>query len=283
MVPLAGGRTRVVVAGPEAAEVVLFVPGMTYPLEVFASLSAAVVDAGRRSVRFDLYGRGRSCWDRTPLTTAVLAEQAAAVLDATCSGRRAHLVGLSNADILLMELGRRFPARVQSLTFLAPSGIDARTMNWRISLLSRFPLMSVLLQAALRRRCIRRMAKHRGRLPEDAPPWAADIYSTAIDTARSNPCFAEAVTSHLACLPTPQAFIVHARQLEQRPVPALMLTFAEEADATERGLTPLREALPSCREVAIARGSHMALLECPDSIVPHLMGFLHEVESSGSR
>ncbi|MFT5681541.1 MAG: alpha-beta hydrolase superfamily lysophospholipase [Myxococcota bacterium] len=272
---LSHGDTRLVVDGVDGA-VVLFVHGMTYPLEVFGPLAAAVAASGRSAIRFDLYGRGRSGWDGTGLTATVLAQQAREVLDAVRPRAAVHLVGLSNADLVLNAFAAAWPDRTRSLTWIAPSGIDPRTMRASIRTLGRIPLVARLLGGRLRRQCAARMASHRAHLPADAPPEAAAAYEAALHTVQTSPHFAGAVASHLTCLPLPAQVQRDAEAVAGLPV--LMLTFADESDATEAGIAPLRAAVPGLHTVEVPRGTHMALIERPDDLIPHLLQFLDASE-----
>ena len=277
-VTLAHGKTRLAIDGPDHGEVVLFVHGMTYPLEVFGPLAAAVAASGRQAIRFDLYGRGHSTWDGTPLTLAALARQAHAVLERARPGAPAHVVGLSNADLVLNTFGLRWPAHTQSLTWLAPSGIDTRTMSWTMRTTSRLPLASTLLGQRLRRQCIARMLRHLEHLPDDAPPQAAAAYEIAIHTVQTNPHFADAIASYLAALPRPTQVIADAKAIGQQGTPVMMLTFGEEADITEENMAPFQQAVPGLHTIEMPQGTHMALLERPESITPYLLAFLDDPE-----
>ncbi len=278
--PLPHGETRLVVDGPDDGAVVLFVHGMTYPLEVFGPLSAAVAASGRCAIRFDLYGRGLSTWDGTRLTAEALAQQAADVLDALRPGAAAHLVGLSNADLVLNAFAAAWPHRVRSLTWIAPSGIDPRTMRASIRTLGRVPFAATLLGGRLRRQCAARMVGHRAHLPADAPPEADAAYAAAIRTVQTSPHFAGAVASHLTAMPLPAQARSDAAALGAAGIAVLMLTFGEEADATAAGVAPLRDAVPGLRVVEVPRGTHMALIERPDDISPHLLRFLASAEQA---
>jgi len=251
---------------------------MTYPLEVFGPLSEAAVRSGRQAIRFDLYGRGYSAWDGTRLTVDALARQALAALDAVRPGASAHLVGLSNADLILNAFGASWPERTRSLTWIAPSGIDHRTMRWSMRTTGRLPMVASLLGQRLRRQCAERMKEHRAHLPPDAPPEAEAAYETAIHTVQTGLHFAGAVASHLTSLPLPARVIADAEAVGHHRTPVMMLTFGEEADATEAGVTPLRAAVPDLTEIALPRGTHMALIERPAEIIPHLLAFLDAVE-----
>ena len=68
--PFAHGEVRVQVQGPDDGRPVLLIHGLSYPLEVWGPVASRLASDGNRVVSFDLYGRGESGWDGSPLTTA---------------------------------------------------------------------------------------------------------------------------------------------------------------------------------------------------------------------
>ena len=196
------------------------------------------------------------------------------MLEAVRPGARAHLIGLSNADLVLNAFARTWPARADSLTWISPSGIDARTMTPTMRALGQIPMAPRLLGQRLRQRCIQRIRSHQAHLPADAPPEAAAAYETALHTVETGQHFSGAVASHLAALPRPDQVIADARVVEAAAIPVMMLTFGEEADATEAGVSAMTSAVSGVVEVAMERGTHMGLLERPGEIIPHVLRFL---------
>jgi 3-oxoadipate enol-lactonase len=82
--------------------------------------------AGLRVLAFDNRGVGRSDRPPGPYTTAAMADDAAAVLDAA-GAERAHIYGISLGGMIAQEITIRHPARVDRLVLGAttPGGADA--------------------------------------------------------------------------------------------------------------------------------------------------------------
>lgn len=142
--------------------------------------------------------------------------------------------------------------------------------------MSRLPLASALLGKRLRRQCSARMLRHLSHLPDTSPPEATAAYELAIHSVQTNPHFASAVASYFAALPRPVEVIADAKAIGQQGTPVMMLSFGEEADITEENTAPFQQAVPDLHAVALPRGTHMALLEHPESIIPHLLAFLDD-------
>jgi pimeloyl-ACP methyl ester carboxylesterase len=83
--------------------------------------------AGLRVLSFDNRGVGRSARPRGPYTTAMLADDAVAVLDAAAV-ERAHVYGISLGGMIAQEIALRHPERVARLVLGATtSGGDGAT------------------------------------------------------------------------------------------------------------------------------------------------------------
>lgn len=118
-IPLAHGAVHVIDAGPREAPAVVLVPGFSVPAYVWEPLDRALVDAGFRVVRFDLYGRGWSARPDVTYDRDLFATQLRELLDALAL-ERPHLVGLSMGGAIVGRFAAQSPERVRSLTLIAP-------------------------------------------------------------------------------------------------------------------------------------------------------------------
>ncbi len=129
-----GTRLYVVEQGPRDAEPVLWLQGLNAPAAAWA-VQLAHFGQTRRSVAPDARGVGKSDAPPGPYSTAQLAEDAVAVLDAVGIDS-AHVVGTSLGGAAAQELALRHPKRVRSLALLASFAVQsprsaALLKSWR--------------------------------------------------------------------------------------------------------------------------------------------------------
>lgn len=268
-VALSHGAVRIDVQGLNTDPTVLLIHGLSYPLEVWDPLTERLVAGGWRVIRYDLYGRGYSTWDETPLDNHVLVEQACEVLDHVGETRPVEVVSMSNADLIALGLAAAKPARVSGLSFVAPSGLDVRTMNaW-----TRWAGQSWFrgwIASWLPARLIRRMEDHGSHLPEDAEPKSRAAYAVAMHTVRHNPDFGTAALSHLSHLPDDESFVSLLRDVAKTKTPVLCVHYREESDSTPEGVGLFNTHLPLLRETEMPHGTHMGVLEHPADLAQAL-------------
>ena len=144
------GRFRIVDEGPKDGPVILFIHGVSYPLEVFSLITQPMIEKGFRCVRFDLYGRGESLWKGEKLSADFLATQALEVISTLGITGPMTLVSLSNGDLVANVIATRIPDRITAIAWLAPSGLDRRTNNLLFRLISRIPGFDALVAPFMR-------------------------------------------------------------------------------------------------------------------------------------
>ncbi|MEU0501583.1 alpha/beta fold hydrolase [Nocardia sp. NPDC005998] len=128
-----GARLRVHAYGPAHAPAIVLVHGWTCAIEYWnAQINAFAGEY--RVIAYDVRGHGESELGSSPLTTDLLADDLAAVLDATLHpGERAVLVGHSLGGMTLQAWAGRYPDRVAKqagavlLTNTAPGQLVAET------------------------------------------------------------------------------------------------------------------------------------------------------------
>lgn len=119
-----GERVRIVEGGGAAGEPVLFVHGWGASAFYFRKLLPAVMAAGRRVIAMDLRGHGGSDKprDEALYTSAAMAHHLEAVID-TLGLARLAVVAHSLGGGVALDVARRNPDRLSSLTLLAPVGL----------------------------------------------------------------------------------------------------------------------------------------------------------------
>jgi pyruvate dehydrogenase E2 component (dihydrolipoamide acetyltransferase) len=123
-VEVGGRRIRHVVTGDDGSFVVL-VHGFGGSLETWEANQAALAAAGHVVAALDLPGHGESSVDVGSGSIDELAATVSAYMDAV-GITHAHLVGHSMGAALCLALTDRAPARVRSLTLIAPAGFGQK-------------------------------------------------------------------------------------------------------------------------------------------------------------
>ena len=169
-VEVGGRRIRHVVLGNRGDPVVM-VHGFAGSLETWSENQAALASAGHVVAALDLPGHGESSVDVGSGSLDELASVVLAYMDAVGIAR-AHLIGHSMGAAVCLALADREPARVRSLTLVAPAGlgqkIDADVIRGLVAARSRdelAPLLRILFADATRvnDRLLDRMVAHKQR------------------------------------------------------------------------------------------------------------------------
>jgi pimeloyl-ACP methyl ester carboxylesterase len=122
------GRTRVYEWGPEHGRKVLFVHGISTPCISMAALAARLARQGCRVMLFDLYGRGYSDAPDPRVYRQDTGLYSAQILSALATSRvdwmaGFTLVGYSLGGGIAAAFTYHYPALVDSLVLIAPSGV----------------------------------------------------------------------------------------------------------------------------------------------------------------
>lgn len=258
------GRPSLHVEDRGDGEPVLLITGWTISSAIFDAVLDRYVPHVR-CVTYDHRGTGRSAPWLGPVSMAMLAADAARVLDDRGIAA-AHVAGASMGGMVALELALRMPHRVRSLLLLgAGAGAPAPTpsvLRDRAVLGTRLArdLLGgrVTAEAALFSPAFRAAHPERARelarpfLRHPAPPWS--IWGQTIAAA----CFDRVADLHRVRAPT---LIVHGERDLMVPLSSARV---------------LADRIPDARLHVVRGAGHAAPLEAPGQVADALLGFVAE-------
>lgn len=265
-VELSDGVTRYQLAGPRDGPPVVLVHGLTSPYFIWEEQFNALVDAGFRVLRFDLFGRGLSDRPSGPYDGDRFVHQLEELLEATKTGPPVSLVGLSMGGAIAALYAARHPERVSQLTLMAPGGLRERR-PWILRLLT-MPglgelLFSLLAESTLINRSVPGMSTRSDRVED-----LRDVYREQL----SYRGYVRALLSTLRHGPLFGLRETFRRAGEDRAV----LVFWGDED----GVVPpdrsesLREAIPHLELEMVPGAGHTVNFDRPGPVNDRLIPFL---------
>jgi pimeloyl-ACP methyl ester carboxylesterase len=257
-------RPRLFVSDRGSGEPVLLITGWTISSAVFDPVADLYLPRVR-IVAYDHRGAGRSAPWPAPVSIAMLAADAARVLDDR-GLENAHVVGLSMGAAVALELAIRMPQRVRSLVLVgggAGGPSTARPGLWEACGVA----AAVLSDSARHRRAWPAAAlfseRFRDEHPERvagympyfaqhrAPPWMAgwQLLATA--------CFGRRGSLHRVCAPT---LVLHGERDVMSPAGNARL---------------LAHGIPGAQLHVVAEAGHAVPLEHPEACAALLLEWVH--------
>jgi 3-oxoadipate enol-lactonase len=241
----------------------LLIAGLGYATWCWRELQAAL--AGEAELlAFDNRGAGRSDKPAGPYTTAMLADDAAAVMDAA-GWPDAHVLGHSMGGYIALNLVLRHPRRVRSLLLVGTSGGGAGTVPAPPETQDTWKLAATLPPAEYARRS----------MPKSfAPGWT-----------EAHPQAFERILARRLEFPTPaanwaaqfQACVAHAThgvELAAIRCPATVIHGEEDRVVPLDNGKLLAQRLPGATLVSLPHIGHLPMLEDPPGFAALLRAHL---------
>jgi len=122
-IELADGMVHYEVVGPQEAQTVVLVPGFSVPYPVWDPTFDALVEAGFRVLRYDLYGRGFSDRPDIRYDQDLFDRQLLNLLGALNIDNPVDLIGLSLGGAISVVFTDRHPDAVRKLCLIDPAGL----------------------------------------------------------------------------------------------------------------------------------------------------------------
>jgi pimeloyl-ACP methyl ester carboxylesterase len=263
---LPDGMVHYELKGPANGRLVVLVHGFSVPYYIWDPTFPALVAAGLRVLRYDLYGRGYSDRPDLPYTMELFVRQLKGLLEALQVKSPVDLVGLSMGGPISAGFTDHHPKRVRKLCLLDPAGFQAgRSVLYRLISL---PGVGEILIGLFARLLLASNQPGDFYMPEKFPGYPEQFlpqmqyqgYRRAIlSTLRVGPLGGLSATyQRVAALGLP-VLLIWGRQ--DRLVP---FRLSENA----------RRIFPQAEFHAIDRAGHIAHYERPEVVNPILVTFL---------
>lgn len=117
------GHTHFELSGPDTARPVVLVHGFSVPYFIWDQTYDALLAAGRRVLRYDLFGRGYSDRPHASYNLQLFVDQLEQLLDALGLAQ-VDLAGLSMGGVIAAGFAARSPGRVRRLALIDPIGTE---------------------------------------------------------------------------------------------------------------------------------------------------------------
>ncbi|MGC9522085.1 MAG: alpha/beta fold hydrolase [Anaerolineae bacterium] len=272
-VTLSEGKTHFELGGPQTgprlAGAIVLIHGFSVPFFVWDPTFEALLNAGFRVLRYDLYGRGYSDRPRGRYDLTRFDRQLTELIAVLGVETPVDLVGLSMGGAIAIGITDRHPELVRGLVLIDPAGFPMPTLSpmWPL----RIPLVGELLMATVGRWLLATGLKKHVRRPEQLPELAKK-YRVQMRYRG----FLRALLSTMRHGPLQNMADAYARVgRQQRDV--LLIWGREDRTVPFELSETVRTVLPRARFHAIAGSGHAPHLERPDLVNRLLVNYLSRV------
>jgi len=265
-VDLPDGMVHYELAGPTGARGVVLIHGFSVPYFIWDPTFDALVQAGFRVLRYDLYGRGFSDRPDTAYDQDLFDRQLQNLLAALGVKGPVDLVGLSMGGAIAAVFSQRRPGNVRKLCLIDPAGlpwaqpIPARLLatpvlgEWIMGLLGEKVLVNQFRAHFQRHRKYDEFARK-----FHAQMWYSGFKRALLSTFRSG------VTTGAH-----EAF----REIGRQRIPVLLMWGREDRLVPFELNERVRELIPDLEFHAVESAAHTPHLEHPELVNPRLIEFL---------
>lgn len=268
-VELSDGSTHFRWDGPENGEPMLLIHGATVPMWQFNRIVPYFNAANYRTLRFDLFGHGRSDCPPTAYTLEFLVKQVFELLESQSVREPLHVLGHSLGAAIATRLTTLAPEKVASLTLVAPM-LDFTAVNKQSGLLQ-YPLLGeMLMRFYITPMLIRR---RRRRYKPIAAEELAELFNEQV--RRSG--FRHALLSLFRCgtLASQHATYQALRQLRLSQ-PMLILRGSQDDVAIAGHVSEICDILNNAHFQELKDMQHSLMISHPQQVADVIMRFLRK-------
>jgi len=258
------GVTHYELAGPKDGRTVVLVHGFSVPYYIWDPTFDALIAAGFRVLRYDLYGRGWSDRPDVHYDPAIYDQQLAQLLGALQISEPVDIVGVSMGGPITANYAARHPASVRKIALYDPAYGTGFTPPWML----RAPLLSDFVMDV-----------------QIAPTLASSQRDDFVHPERYADYFAKYSTQmhykgfRHALLSTIRDFLSQDNTLAFAQVgksgkPVLLVWGRADQDVPFALSNEVRKAIPQAEFHPIDDAAHVPFYEHPEIVNPLLIEFL---------
>jgi pimeloyl-ACP methyl ester carboxylesterase len=267
-IQLSNGMVHYQLGGNSAAPLVVLVHGFSTPSYIWDPTYQALIDAGFRVLRFDLYGRGYSARPELDYTLDLFINQVNELLDKLEITQPVHLVGLSMGGPIAAEFANQHPDSIRSLTLVDPlvtNMFASDTFPLTLPGIGEY-LMAVVMEPFYLPHAQSGDLVH----PENYPDWENQY---KIQTHYKG--FGRAVLSTMRCIAKEDTLAIYER-LGEKDLPVLIFHGKEDQTISNADIDLLLEMVPEHQFHEIEGAGHIPHYEKPEVVNPLLIQFFNE-------
>jgi len=248
--------------GPRDGQTVVLVHGFSVPSYTWDRTAAALVAAGFRVIRFDLYGRGYSARPDVDYDRTLFVDQIDDLLDALEVAEPVDIVGLSMGGAIVTGYAADHPRRVRRVALMAPgnSAFDIGVVAW--------PVVGELINAAVLVPGLPEGQRADFVEPDDYEDWP-ERYRVQMQYRG----FARGILSTIRNFGTRDP-IADFERLGSYETPVLLLWGELDVVVPFSGLDRVASALGDATIVRLAGAGHALHYEQAEDVNPELVAFL---------
>ncbi|MGB7875080.1 MAG: alpha/beta hydrolase [Anaerolineales bacterium] len=265
-VALSNGMVHYELDGPEDAPVVVLVHGFSVPYYVWDPTFEALTEAGFRTLRFDLYGRGYSDRPDIEYSLDLFTAQLQGLLSALEITEPVSLVGLSFGGPVVAKYANEHPGQVRDLILIDPQVAPVSTGE--IFPLSLPGVGEYIMAVYMAPVMLPRSQPQDFYRPERFPDWEAK-YRVQMHYKG----FRRAILSTIRNMVEMDAMAEY-EALDGQGLPVLLLWGREDETIGAADIELLRAAIPEAEFHPVEEAGHLPHYEQAGAVNPLLIEFL---------
>jgi len=265
-VELPDGSTHYEMGGPPEGQLVVLVHGFSVPYYIWDPTFAALVQAGCRVLRYDLYGRGYSDRPDAVYNQDLFVRQLRHLLAALRVDRPVDLVGLSMGGAIAVAFTARHPDMVDKLCLISPAGLPMKRPA--LAGLVEAPLLGEWLMSLFGDKLLVDWLRGDFRQPEKFPQYQ-EKYRVQMKYVGFKRAILSTIRSGFLNDMT-EAY----RRVGQQKRPVLLIWGREDNSISFSTSEQVRAAIPQVEFHAIDDAGHVSHYERPEIVNRILLEFL---------